>query len=252
MKRKIKKVYLDSNVLIEIENNSLLEQSLMSIEDNAYFYSSAHVEELVVATDVSKVSHLERLMLIKRICGDRYILSKPNAIPEFFKKEPSDEYQLLSSPDMFFWRQQIQNTVNSKENSIVLFRELLGFDANQFNNEKPESVLRIIDDRMKGKFGIDLVSYLQQTEGVSGRPLYVTLIQLIDMAKYWGDVKTQHSNMARQYDASHAYFAQICDILVTNDKRMRKKVQAVYSFLNVGTKVVSMDEFLTMNSFCHE
>ena len=77
-----------------------------------------------------------------------------------------------------------------------------------------------------------------------GQSIYHTLIQLIDMANYWGDKKTNHSNVARLYDAAHAYFAQICDVLITNDKKMIMKVRAVYSFLGVKTKVMTAEEFL--------
>ena len=59
-------------------------------------------------------------------------------------------------------------------------------------------------------------------------------------------MKTDHSEVAKLYDASHAYFAQICDVLVTDDKRMRAKVKAIYSFLKIDTKVVSPKEFFKM------
>ena len=36
-----------------------------------------------------------------------------------------------------------------------------------------------------------------------------------------------------------------CDALVTSDKRMMAKVKAVYSRLNVSTKVLSVKEFLS-------
>ena len=64
------------------------------------------------------------------------------------------------------------------------------------------------------------------------------------MANYWGEKKTNHSDVARLYDSSHAYFAQLCDVLVTNDMKMGMKVKAVYSFLNVKTMVMSANEFL--------
>jgi len=69
-------------------------------------------------------------------------------------------------------------------------------------------------------------------------------VHLLFMANYWGDVKTDHSEVARLSDASHAYSALICDVLVTNDKRMRAKVKSVYSFLGVKTEVVSGREYL--------
>ena len=89
-----------------------------------------------------------------------------------------------------------------------------------------------------------LLTYLGATEAYGGKPLYHTLFNLIDAANYWGDKKTAHSNVARLYDAAYTYFAQVCDVLVTNDKRMRVKTKAVYSFLGVKTRVLSVDEFL--------
>lgn len=89
-----------------------------------------------------------------------------------------------------------------------------------------------------------LLIYLRATEAFGGKPLYHTLFNQIDSANYWGDKKTVHSNVARLYDAAHAYFAQVCDVLVTNDKRMRAKTKAVYSFLGVKTNMMSTDEYL--------
>ena len=79
----------------------------------------------------------------------------------------------------------------------------------------PELVLEMIDEKAKLKLNIDLLTYLRATEAFGGKPLYHTLFNLIDSANYWGDKKTAHSNVARLYDAAHAYFAQVCDILVT-------------------------------------
>ncbi len=114
-----------------------------------------------------------------------------------------------------------------------------------FNNESPDEVLKLIDERVKQKFkDMDLLTYIWATEAYGGKALYHTLFNLIDAANYWGDKKTAHSNVARLYDAAHAYFAQVCDVLVTKDKRMRAKTKAVYSFLGVKTVVMNVDEFL--------
>lgn len=106
-------------------------------------------------------------------------------------------------------------------------------------------VLEMIDEKVREIFdNLDLLTYLRATDAYGGKPLFHTLFNLIDSANYWGDKKTAHSNVARLYDAAHAYFAQVCDVLVTNDKRMRAKTKAVYSFLGVKTKVVSTNEYL--------
>ena len=57
------------------------------------------------------------------------------------------------------------------------------------------------------------------------------------LVKGMGDITEKRSSLFEDYD---------CDVLVTNDKRMRAKTKAVYSFLGVNTKVVSTNEYLGM------
>lgn len=151
-------------------------------------------------------------------------------------------YHLVKNISLF--RHLLTQSVNQGDKIASLFRQKLGFDPKQFNNEAPEEILGIINDRLKHKIGLDLYTWLIQTEANNGRAIYHTMLQLIDMVNYWGDKKTNHSNEARLYDASHAYFAQISDVLVTNDTKMIKKIKAIYSFLNVRTKVVTAYDFL--------
>ena len=127
----------------------------------------------------------------------------------------------------------------------------MDLDARRFNNEKPESVLRILDKRMNEKLQMGLLQYLKASEAIPGRPLFCTLLNIIDAANYWGDTKTNHSDIARLNDASHAYFAQICDVLVTNDKRMIAKVKAIYSFLHISTKVLSVRDYFTFKDYAY-
>lgn len=142
----------------------------------------------------------------------------------------------------------IAQQVNTGDDLFMKLREKLDFDSTIFNNVSPEIVLEMINERIKQKLNIDLMTYLKATEAFGGKPLYHTLFNLIDSANYWGDKKTSHSNIARLYDAAHAYFAQVCDVLVTNDKRMRAKTKAVYTFLGVKTRVLSTDEYLRYNA----
>lgn len=48
------------------------------------------------------------------------------------------------------------------------------------------------------------------------------------------------------YDASHAYYAQLCDYFVTNDKRLSYKARAVYAFLGIKTNVITSREFVLL------
>lgn len=237
----VKKVYLDNNVYVDIEMDNLKLEQLLSNKDYAYYFSDAHMNELLEAKGNKKVSQEGRLQLISKICGRNIILTGGYDKPEVFEKEPIEMYRLCDNP----LRKYITQEVNTDDGLFLEFRQKLGFDCTVFNNESPDRVLEMIDERVKQKFkDMNLLTYIGATGAYGGKPLYHTLFNLIDSANYWGDKKTAHSNVARLYDAAHAYFAQVCDVLVTNDKRMRAKTKAVYSFLGVKTRVISVDEFL--------
>ena len=233
-------VYLDNNVLIDIEQGKLKEGSFLSQFNIGYYYSDAHLEELLEAQDNPKVSQEGRLDLISRICGQHCILSGELNAPEFIQKDVREMYRIANTP--------FRSTINAMAmNGARIFekiRVVLGFESKQFNNEPPDKVLGIIDERMKVKLGMGLRRFLSNSEAFGGRALYYTLLNMIDTANYWGDTKTDHSEVARLYDASHAYFATICDALVTSDKRMMAKVKAIYAFLEVKTKVLSVNDYL--------
>lgn len=235
------KVYLDNNVLVDIEAGKYSVEMFLATPDVAYYYSDAHMNELLEAKGNPKVSQADRLGLITKICGCNNLLTGICDVPEIYEKEPVEMYRICDIPFRAFIAQQ----VNTGDELFMELRERLGFDSTVFNNVSPSQVLKMIDEKVKEKFdNLDLLTYLRATDAYGGKPLYHTLFNLIDSANYWGDKKTTHSNIARLYDAAHAYFAQVCDVLVTNDKRMRAKTKAVYSFLGVKTMVVSTNEYL--------
>jgi len=235
------KVYPDNNVLVDIEAGKYSVEMFLATPDVAYYYSDAHMNELLEAKGNPKVSQDDRLRLIFKLCGSNNIFAGGFKAPKILEKKPEEMYRLCDNP----WRTIIAQRVNTGDELFMEMREKLGFDCAVFNNVSPDQVLEMIDEKVREIFdNLDLLTYLRATDAYGGKPLFHTLFNLIDSANYWGDKKTAHSNVARLYDAAHAYFAQVCDVLVTNDKRMRAKTKAVYSFLGVKTKVVSTNEYL--------
>ena len=232
------KAYLDNNVLVDIEVGKYRLEDFLSLANTVYYYSDVHMNELLEAKGNPKVPQEERLELITKLCGQNYICSGAIKEPEFLVKDCREIYKLADNP----LRVLINRVVSNSVEVFDKIREIIGFDSRSFNNVQSGCVLQMIDERMREKLGMGLLEYLFRTEAY-GRALYGTLMNIVDMANYWKDNQTEHSDVARLCDASHAYSAQICDVLVTGDRKMRAKVKAVYSFLGVKTKVVSVDEF---------
>ena len=233
-------IYLDNNVLVDIEAGKYQLETFCALPNVDYYYSDAHLNELLEAKGNPKVSQEARLDLITSLCGKHYICSGVTKSPEFMEKDCREMYRLVDIP----LRVCINMAASVGIDPLGMVREKLGFESKVFNNESPVRVLKIIDERMVEKLNIGLLEYIYQTDAY-GRALYSTLLNVIDTANYWGDVKTDHSEVAKLSDASHAYSAQICDALVTNDKRMRAKVKAIYAFLGVPTQVLSVKEFFS-------
>jgi hypothetical protein len=70
----------------------------------------------------------------------------------------------------------------------------------------------------------------------------LSTMNLLEEIGYWADpFKKYRSQM---HDVSHAIYASMADVLVTDDERFRQRVEAAYDFLEVPTAVVSPQDFL--------
>lgn len=234
-------VYLDNNILIEIEDGKYRVSDFLSVEKALYHYSDVHMSELLEARGNDKISQKGRLNLISQLCDKNYIVTGVLNPPEFMEESVEDAYKLSDNPIRQKLAQMACNDV-----PYTRIREVLDLRSSEFNNTPCEEVLSIVDSRMKEKLGMSLMTYLVASEAYGGKPLYYTLLKLIDTSNYWPEKKTQRSNIALLYDAAHAYSAQICDVLVTNDKRMSEKVTAIYCFLGIKTKIQTADDYLTV------
>lgn len=198
------KAYLDNNVLVDIEEGRYKTEDFLTSPDIEYYYSDAHMNELLEAKGNPKVLQEGRLDLIAKLCGLNYICSGAITKPEFMLKDCRETYRLNDNPLRLF----INRAVSESVESFDIIREKIGLDSKLFNNEEPAHVLQMIDERMQKQCKLGLLEYLYMTEAY-GRALYGTLLNIVDMANYWKDTQTKHSGVARLCDASHAYAAQI-------------------------------------------
>ena len=122
------------------------------------------------------------------------------------------------------------------------FLSTLELNKNEVGNIKHSDIIKQIDEKMKEHWGYGVGIYLEKQCASTKRTVFSSLFNLLDFVCYRHD----KSHTARLYDSSHACFAQMCDILVTNDKRMKIKTEAVYSYLGINTKVQTAEEFLNL------
>lgn len=75
---------------------------------------------------------------------------------------------------------------------------------------------------------------------------FLQAYQMLDMLGYKPDPLTKPANtvMNIRHDAEHAYYAQFCDYLVTDDKKFKAKAEVLYRLLDVKTKVVDPKDLI--------
>lgn len=241
------KVYLDNNVIVGIEEGDYSQSMFTSLPCVEYYYSSAHVEELIEGKDNPKISVERRLATISDLTGTNHILNG-NQDPEFFQKSIQEMYTLACTPLHTMLRHRINIATNNFNVDNDRFLEILRLKRIEVNNIKTCDIFSEIERRLlEADDPADRISvkeYLKRSEAVD-RSLYCTLFNLLDFACFHKDKPTSHSNIARMHDASHAYYAQLCDVFVSDDKRMRYKTEAVYHYLGVRIQVMSGKEYLT-------
>ena len=241
------KVYLDNNVIVGIEEGDYNLSSFTSLPCAEYYYSATHLEELLEGKDNPKISVERRLATISNLTGSNHILNGFQD-PEFFQKPIQDMYALACSPLHAMLRQRINNATNNFNVDNDRFLEILRLKRIEVSNIKTCDIFSEIDRRLLEADNpadrISVKEYLKRSEAV-GRSLYCSLFNLLDFACFHKDKPTSHSNIARMHDASHAYYAQLCDVFVSDDKRMRYKTEAVYHYLGVKTLVMSGSDFVT-------
>lgn len=237
------RVYLDNNVLIDIEEHNYCLEDFLLISGVEYYYSNAHIGELLNGVDKS-ISKLKerRLSTINAVCGDKYLFQDNPFVIRYARCKPEHVYENLSQID--FIRRDINELASSFTPNRVGIMKELQWDVKKVGNFSPEDIFDAIDKEYRSSgYHCGIKEYLLLSEAYTEKTIYSSLFNLLDMVGYRKD----KNNVARLYDASHAYYAQKCDVLVSNDARMRVKAEAVYHYRNAHTRVMNADEFLEMN-----
>lgn len=71
--------------------------------------------------------------------------------------------------------------------------------------------------------------------------LFESLYTSLDLMSFHPDKRDFMNIMT---DADHAFYGGYCDVLVTNDAKMRLKAKAVYSYFGIQTKIIGKQELL--------
>ena len=233
--------YFDNNILVDIESGVIPRERLLSSPEVTFFFSQAHMDELMNGLDKHPELKNTRLQTIECLCASHYIAPAVGPFRGGFEEmSPQKAFDL--SMQYKFMHDQLYRMSNAMTiNRDGLLQELM-IERLEVGNYKPSEIFNVLEERLKRYWGYGIQVYLEKSIATTGRTVFSSLFNLLDFVCYWHD----KNNAARLYDSSHAYFGQYCDVLVSNDKRMRIKTKAVYSYLDIDTMVYAWNDFLEL------
>lgn len=234
------KVYLDDCILVDIEKGILNLSDFCQIHGAEYYFSLTHMDELCRGMNSNPNLKEKRLNTLHLLCGENYLIQDPQG--QSIELEHLTADKVFSLCESFrrsaYLIERIVTSCNPNREGLIAELNLKKIEV---GNVEPCKILKVIDSMMRqsqNQFGLD--DFLRLSEAFTNKTKYSTLFNLLDSVFYWKD---EH-NINRLYDSSHACYAQYCDVLVTNDRRMAIKAKAVYFYFDVNTKVLNAGEYL--------
>lgn len=80
--------------------------------------------------------------------------------------------------------------------------------------------------------------------------LFENIFDFLDNIGYKNDKKARKRNKhrSRMHDITHGIYATSSDILITSDDYFKNKLQAIYSLLNIKTKIIGTEELVILHT----
>lgn len=247
----IPSIYLDNNIIVDIENGELNLGELMNqlgVENGNFRFSSAHLwEALEMSSDDPKKRRawlVQRCKTIEDICGSSYIHGFLDGSTQVMVQTP---FVMLDSIDSEPLSQTMAPLLKLFNKDVRrAFKEDCPFDIRNLANVHYKKVFAKLDDLLLNHFKQTLDQIIQTSQDYHDDfeshecHKYAQYFELLDLMGFQTDKHTPKSNYARYQDSQHCLSASLCDVFITSDERTAFKSLAVYNKEAVKTIVVTI------------
>ncbi|MEH6479734.1 MULTISPECIES: hypothetical protein [Pseudoalteromonas] len=264
------KVYLDHNLIIYLRqssnkqlDNKQLENKVKEMKENGFrfIFSPAHLEEIAVSAmrNKTKKNIIDAdIKFLTNLCGTNSLRprSRNDKDIEFGKEYPIDCYKRViehySSND---YAETVDKGIIERANDNP------HSNPKKANNQNPKDVLSnitYISLILQSLMHHGLITQCEAIKKLQSSPHYNLTnkfcilehsvnyaANLLEQLGYYRE-KTKKSR-SRLHDVSHIIYGKYADIFVTNDTKLLKKTQAIYSLFDIDTKVLTKKEFIQLS-----
>lgn len=157
----------------------------------------------------------------------------------------SNAFELLNGALVFF--EGVLTNKDYVKNFRTKINNLTEKEILRINNYTPDEIIRTINSYLaqngyeeEGFVGI-IKNALRDNDREDEKMVFESLYVGLDLLRYHSD-KRDLMNIFT--DADHAYYGSFCDVLVSDDEKMRSKTAAIYSYLKIDTRIICKEDLL--------
>jgi len=257
-----KVLYLDHNIISYLRKKEDVELNyrMKSAYESGWVvaFSPAHLEEIAVSEkqyDRSSDEVNEEISFLSTIAGRNSLSQLAEKSCEFYDESPDICYQrVVDKYDVNDVAEKINKGVihDAHDNPWGCPKELNNLNPEDVLNNfiyKEEVIKMLMHHGMVSRDEVDEAfrwSFSDLKDKFYVFSAYVEVAaRIVEKKGYFRERRENYrSNL---HDVSHIIYAAYCTVFVSSDKKLLKKARAIYSMLNIPTKVMTKSEFILKN-----
>lgn len=154
------KVYLDNNILVDIEEGTYQLYMFQDQPQVSYYFSEVHMDELMNGLNNNLDLKNIRLATLEQLCGHNYII--PGVLGSGIESEnitPKNAFEL--SMKLKFLHDQIYQFANSMSFDRDSIIDSLKMEKKEVGNFRSDEILPVIEQKMLENWGYGIKTYLE-------------------------------------------------------------------------------------------
>lgn len=256
--------YLDYQLIVYLQNgeNESLSKAVenLKLKGSRFLFSPAHLEEIAVSSKRGTANDdliTSKIDFLTTLCGSNSLRPVSKSKLEIYNELPICCY------DRVIKDYHLNDLAESLEYDVIN-------DANNnpagdpliVNNLRPEDLfynmsyyeILLLTLMKRGLITVNemrdsLICLLERKERHVIMDRHDVLEMSINILANWLEKigfyrENVKASRSRLHDVSHMIYGSYSDFFVTNDNKLLNKTRAVYSFLTIKTKILTMAEFI--------
>lgn len=249
----MRKLYLDHNIISYLRKHEypkLNEKIHLLKQNNQIIYSPAHIEEIAVSkmrenSDDETIN--KELNFLSEISNNNELLPTTREKLELVKEQPVVCFERVVSD---YYR--LNDDAEEIEHNVIIDANKNGLEEpREMNNIKPEDIFQNINYKQKivqSLIDEKIIQKNDYSEVLNWKfkdfrnrfyilEAYINLAaNVLEWIGYYREKEAK--SRSRMHDVSHIIYSSHCNTFITADKNLYMKTKAVFSLLEIKTKVI--------------